>query len=167
MFGTMKYYSDQALLFLGSFCRYHVDCCAMEVAWKQLARKIPASAKHAAETKDTTQVESDDGLIGSDDDVASSFDVKSQIVSPIGPGVLRASLGHPAHGVSWCTRTILTPGSSNPQPTLNFCGAQHGARLAFKQVLVFCFETELLPLVPLASCDKMVGVVAPVTGAYV
>eukprot|EP00750_Incisomonas_marina_P021216 INCI4213.1.p1 GENE.INCI4213.1~~INCI4213.1.p1 ORF type:complete len:893 (-),score=132.09 INCI4213.1:933-3611(-) len=113
---------------------YHVDCCAMEVAWKQLARKIPASAKHAAETKDTTQVESDDGLIGSDDDVASSFDVKSQIVSPIGPGVLRASLGHPAHGVSWCTRTILTPGSSNPQPTLNFCGAQHGARLAFKMV---------------------------------
>ena len=125
-------------LFLGCRCRYHVDCCAMEVAWKQLARTLPASANlQAAETKETTQIASDGGSGGSRDEVVAPFDVKSQIVSPIGPGVLRASLGHPAHGVSWCTRTILTPGSSNPQPTLNFCGAQHGARLAFKQVAMF------------------------------
>ncbi len=63
-----------------------------------------------------------------------------QLFNPVGLGVVRASIGHPAHGVSWCTRTaaVVVPAeaSSSTAAPVNFCALQHRARFAFKCVIV-------------------------------
>ena len=75
--------------------RYHMDCCTMMTAWKH--------AKELRQPATTTT-----------GGYPRTF--RHQTLSyqnAVGPGVVRVSEGHPAHGVSWCTSFSAPPARGN------------------------------------------------------